>query len=1086
MRLHLPKRLLHAVIASLVTASAALCTLGSAAYAGYVDSGTDVNTFYLNGNNATDFNQGLSYAPSNTDEDGDYYNAYGTYKNGKYTLNTDPTNTSGHYINTISTGSVVSATIETLNVKNTKTLTIGAGGYGVFTGTGLVIENFNIADSGTATLTVGNANQCHKVTINSVTGTLNVVNYSNLTFASGESAINLGTVTSDNGSISNTGTLNLTGSLNGGSISNTGTLNLTGSLNSGAITNTGTLNLTGAVSMTGDYIKNNIAGTLGEGVVNGCGTVSSFTLSDLFKGGGSVTGGDSVSWTMGDVELTYSNGSLSLGTALTSNIYQINDSSKEWDLSGKTNVLIGENTTVTLSADAGKTPGSGTKITVASGATLDVNGRECTACELVLAGGTLTNTGAVITGGNLQFKSVSLTGNSVISGSNSYGIVAADHGASLLALNGYTLTIDGNFYGITTYVTGGGTINISGATFELGQAVGKGQTAVIADENTTFCLSKGGELSSGKGIQLNHDTTFKAETAEGLTNRNGVGTISAAINTNGNVAYLSATGAQTGTDTTTGDTLKVTGVISGSGSVAVSGDGTVELTGTNTYTGGTTMEGGTLVAGHANALGTGALSVTSTTAKSTLDVASEVTLGVSRILVGESKQVEGVETTTPSALDIKGSTSVSNYVDLTAGSSLTVKQDASLSLTGTDMGKGIWMKTGGVVNIEKGATVSAFGFTIANSSDTTNATLTLAEGQDNANLGRDAENSNLVINGADVTITETYELKSKINGGTLTSDVQGARASGNINVSSLTVNAQKSLALGGETTVTGSATVSGALEIQSTGSLSVGADSTISTLTGSGTLKANGGVTSVTSASGFSGALESGSMLSIGGLKNLETLKAAGNGQVWATTGTDDNSNVITSITIDEIVLTGGTAGVTYTADEATHNAAIETNSLVVSAGSALTADLTLADSASLVVNVGGITADTSTPVCTLSGTLTLGSELTLTLENLGILKEGQSLTLFSGVTSLTFTQPNESGVGTATTATDDITTGEIDASTVFSGLGEDDFWLTYTGSADGGIVALVAQRDVPEPTTATLSLLALMGLAARRRRRKA
>ncbi len=1040
MRLHLPKRLLHAVIASLVTASAALCTLGSAAYAGHANG-----VFYIN--------------PSETNTDGSM-DGYASFENGVYTyVNTDPTGKQA--VGSIKTGSTTGGTIKDLNIasQTAKNLTFDINNDKVFGS--LLISSVNIAapdettPSGSATFTFGATGACHNVKINSVTGTLNVVNYSNLTFAGRESGIDLGTVT----------------------------------LNNGSITNTGTLNLTGAVSMTGDYIKNNIAGTLGEGVVNGCGTVSSFTLSDLFKGGGSVTVGDSVSWTMGDEELTYSNGSLSLGTALTSNIYQINDSNEAWNLSGKTNVLIGRNTTVTLSADAGKTPGSGTKITVASGATLDVNGRECTACELVLDGGTLTNTGAVITGGNLQFKSVSLTGNSVISGSNSYGIVAANHGASLLALNGYTLTINGDFYGISTHVTGGGTINISGSTLRFGFA-DAGSGGFIDDANTTFCLSNGGTLSTGgsKSIQLNFDTTFKAETAAGVENRNGVGTISAAINTNGNVAYLSATGAQTGTDTTTGDTLKVTGVISGSGSVAVSGAGTVELTGTNTYTGGTTMEGGTLVAGHSNALGTGALSVTSTTAKSTLDVASRVTLGVSKILVGESKQVEGVETTTPSALDIKGSTSVSNYVDLTAGSSLTVKQDASLSLTGTDMGKGIWMKTGGVVNIEKGATVSAFGFTIANSSDTTNATLTLAEGQDNANLGRNAENSNLVINGADVTITETYELKSKINGGTLTSDVQGARASGNINVSSLTVNAQKSLALGGETTVTGSATVSGALEIQSTGSLSVGADSTISTLTGSGTLKANGGWTIVTSASGFSGAVESGSMLSIGGVKNLETLKAAENGQVWATTGTDDNNNVITSITIDEIVLTGGTANVTYTADEVTHNAAIETNSLVVSAGSALTADLTLANSAGLVVNVGGITADSSTPVCTLSGTLTLGSGLTLTLENLGVLKEGQSLTLFSGVTSLTFTQPNESGVGTATTATDDITTGEIDASTVFSGLGKDDFWLTYTGTADGnkGIVALVAQRDVPEPTTATLSLLALMGLAARRRRRKA
>ncbi|MGN1308731.1 MAG: PEP-CTERM sorting domain-containing protein, partial [Akkermansia sp.] len=62
------------------------------------------------------------------------------------------------------------------------------------------------------------------------------------------------------------------------------------------------------------------------------------------------------------------------------------------------------------------------------------------------------------------------------------------------------------------------------------------------------------------------------------------------------------------------------------------------------------------------------------------------------------------------------------------------------------------------------------------------------------------------------------------------------------------------------------------------------------------------------------------------------------------------------------------------------------------------------------------------------------------------------------------------------------LTTDGIDASKVFSNVASGDFTLKF----DNNIVSLVAQRDVPEPTTATLSLLALMGLAARRRRRKA
>lgn len=124
----------------------------------------------------------------------------------------------------------------------------------------------------------------------------------------------------------------------------------------------------------------------------------------------------------------------------------------------------------------------------------------------------------------------------------------------------------------------------------------------------------------------------------------------------------------------------------------------------------------------------------------------------------------------------------------------------------------------------------------------------------------------------------------------------------------------------------------------------------------------------------------------------------------------------------------------------------------------------------------------------TLNNALTMGSTLTLndvTLSMFGLLgghiAEGTEIILFRGVDSLTL------GTGTASAAV--ITTeSNVDASTYFTNLGQRDFLLTYTGGAAGsdGIVALVAQRAVPEPTTATLSLLALMGLAARRRRRKA
>ena len=193
-----------------------------------------------------------------------------------------------------------------------------------------------------------------------------------------------------------------------------------------------------------------------------------------------------------------------------------------------------------------------------------------------------------------------------------------------------------------------------------------------------------------------------------------------------------------------------------------------------------------------------------------------------------------------------------------------------------------------------------------------------------------------------------------------------------------------------------------------------------------------------------------------------------------------------TNVTVSEVVLSGGSLTVgsskTLTANSL---------KLATASGSVLSGNLTLADSAGLVVNVDGITADTSTAVCTLSGALTLGSGLTLTLENLGTFKTGDEITLFSGVSGVTYTPRSTDETEIAMLSGDTTkpldATG-VDASQIFSNVDPGYFKLTYTGTADGnkGIVALVAQRAVPEPTTATLSLLALMGLAARRRRRKA
>ena len=184
-----------------------------------------------------------------------------------------------------------------------------------------------------------------------------------------------------------------------------------------------------------------------------------------------------------------------------------------------------------------------------------------------------------------------------------------------------------------------------------------------------------------------------------------------------------------------------------------------------------------------------------------------------------------------------------------------------------------------------------------------------------------------------------------------------------------------------------------------------------------------------------------------------------------------DNSGALqlaeANISIETIVLSGGTVTL---GTESDHDAVLSTGSLSVSGNSTVNANLVL-DGSSL----------------TLNNALAMGSALTLNDITLsgdllsGYIAKNSVITLFTGVDSLT--------LGDAPASGDAITLGSnVDASDYFTNLGQGDFLLTYTGGAAGsnGIVALVAQRDIPEPTTATLSLLALMGLAARRRRRKA
>lgn len=267
-------------------------------------------------------------------------------------------------------------------------------------------------------------------------------------------------------------------------------------------------------------------------------------------------------------------------------------------------------------------------------------------------------------------------------------------------------------------------------------------------------------------------------------------------------------------------------------------------------------------------------------------------------------------------------------------------------------------------------------------------------------------------------------------------------------------------------TVSGAATVT-ALKVDTESTLELAGQNTnssITTLTGSGTLKTTAGKTTVSSASGFSGKLEA-----TGGKLEATT---TGSQSIAALTANGGNIDVfgVTSLTVKDMVIGDNSTVGVYSGAAASSTK----GGLNISGSADAKASLTIGSGATLNTNLSLWNAKLTFQ----DGALAMGSSLTLIPDgsnelyiNIGTMKAGESLTLFTGVNQFQ---------ASADAATID------EASKVFGNLTAGDFKLTYSGADNGGIVALVAQRDVPEPTTATLSLLALMGLAARRRRRKA
>ncbi len=337
----------------------------------------------------------------------------------------------------------------------------------------------------------------------------------------------------------------------GGVISGTGGLTKVGTgtqILSGVNTYSGPTNINAGILLAG--VANTLSATTAVTVAGG----ATFNLNNFSQSIGSLAGAGSV--TLGTATLaagsnntsTTFSGVISGAGGFTKTGTGILTLSGANTYLGPTNINAG-----VLRAGTFNTFDLGTAVTVAAGATFDLNNNDQNIGSLAGAGNVTLGTALLGTG----FNNTSTTFSGVISGTGTIGLVKFGTGVQTLS--------GSNTYSGNTVITAG--------TLRAGAA------------NT---------LSTGTQVQVGTGSTFNLNNfAQSIGSLSGAGnvTLGTAILTIGNDNRSTIPG---------GGALNFGGVISGTGGLTKVGTGTQILSGGNTYTGPTNITGGILRAGAFN------------------------------------------------------------------------------------------------------------------------------------------------------------------------------------------------------------------------------------------------------------------------------------------------------------------------------------------------------------------------------------------------------------------------------------------------------------------------------------------------------
>jgi len=686
------------------------------------------------------------------------------------------------------TGNSAVASITTIqtSLNGGTSVTVNTTGAGVQAGNITVANSIAKTAGGTATLTLNATNQINfagGANLTSTTGALNV------TLNAGAGGIsNLQNVNTNGGALK----FNSSGSATQGAgsvISGSGTLVQMGA---GTLTLSGTNNYTGATTVSaGTLVATNATalGTTAGGVsvANGA-TLSinnvaigaeTLTLNGTGMGGNGALTGTGTASLAGNVVLasTSSIGTPSAGDTLTLSGVT-SGASGVTKLGAGTLILSGNNTytgttTVssgTLQLGAANRIANGSAVTVAAGATFNLN----SFAETV---------GSIAGPGNINLGTATLTAGGDNTSTSFSGLLSGTGGFTKAGTGTTTLS------GVNTYT---GATAVSGGTLRLAGG------SAIADVSAVT-------LANTAGVSLDLNGTDET-----------IGSLAGGGATGGNVTLGTGTLTAGGNNTTT----TYSGVISGTGGLTKTGTGTLTLAGANLYSGLTSVGAGTLSTTNASGLGTGAGGTT---------VNSGSTLSISTDILAEALTLNGGILTKDNAATTR---TWSGGVTLAAPSTIS-SAGGTLTLSGTVDGTGNLTKTGagtltlsgsnsytGQTNINAGTTQVAGGNGIGDASAVSVAAgATLNLGGTNETVGSLAGAGNVVLG------VGTLTAGGNDGSTTYSGVVSGTGGLTKIGAGTLLVSGNNTYT-GGTTISTGTLQLGAANRIADTSAVAIGAGAT--------------------------------------------------------------------------------------------------------------------------------------------------------------------------------------------------------------------------------------------------------------------